>query len=245
MLQDYIEEPNLPTIAPEFSSQLIECFNSTIEKPVSELYNEWWKFAPASVVEKYVAFLRTDPNFVASYEEKYFGENFTLDEITSLPHGTLGKAYANFIEDNALEPNIASMYREKHERLMNDGTLENMPDEIKYATLRAFQLHDFMHVLTGYRARKTGEQATLAFCFAQSHFPYFGIWMSVTHTRMTFVDPNMIDPLMSAISEAWLAGKRAVNVQFSRPETLLEEQLAGLRVRFAINTSEIGARAAA
>lgn len=82
--------------------------------------------------------------------------------------------------------------------------------------LRHFQLHDLLHVLTGYPATSAGEIALQAFCLAQARFPYFSMWMSVITTRMTLLDPTLIVTMMDAISDGWAFGRRAKHIKFVR-----------------------------
>ena len=237
-LPDYEQPETLPEIAPGFAERLIESFNSQERLPVSQLFNEWWAFCPPEVAETYARLVSQTPGFAENYAERYYAEPLDLDDLLSRPEGTLGRAYGRFIADNGLEAQIAMNYRAYHEAMVADGRLDNMPDEIKYAVLRGFQVHDFMHLATGYRPEKTGEQAVLAFCLAQIDFPYFAIWMSVTTTRMTYVDPTMIGPLMDAITDGWRAGRAAKNIQFFRFEENLDRSLAALRREWGIETAE-------
>ena len=237
-LADYDQPETLTEINSGFAELLIESFNSQERLPVSQLFNEWWRFSPPGVSEQYRQALLRTPDFTENFEARYFAPPHSLDDLMAYPAGSFGRAFGHFIQDNGLEPQIAMNYRAFHESMEANGKLDAMPDELKYAVLRGFQVHDLMHVLTGYEPKKTGEQAVLAFCLAQLSFPYFAIWMSVTTTRMTFVDPGMIDPLMSAITDGWQAGKRAENVQFKKLEEMFGEPLAALRKRFNIATAE-------
>ena len=237
-LADYEQPEQLPELDPGFAELLIESFNSQERLPVSQLFNDWWRFCPPQVAESYRAMIAETPGFQENFAERYYADPLDLDTLLAKPEGTLGRAYGRFIRDNGLETQIATNYRKFHEAMEADGRLDNMPDEVKYAVLRGFQVHDFMHVVTGYQPRKTGEQAVLAFCLAQIDFPYFAIWMSVTTTRMTYIDPKMIGPLMDAITDGWRAGRRARNIQFFRFEENLDRPLAELRRHFGIDTAE-------
>jgi succinyl-CoA synthetase beta subunit len=48
-----------------------------------------------------------------------------------------------------------------HEKFKSDGILEGMPPEMESAVLRAYQTHDFQHVVTGYDSSPAGEIALL------------------------------------------------------------------------------------
>ena len=237
-LADYEQPETLPEIAPGFAKLLVESFNSQDRMPVSQLFNEFWPFCSPEVAQTYARLIRETPGFAENYAETWYAPPLDLDALLAMPEGTLGRAYGRFIDDNGLKAQIAMDYRAFHESMEANGKLDNMPDELKYAVLRGFQVHDFMHLVTGYRPMKTGEQAVLAFCLAQIDFPYFGIWMSVTTTRMTFVDPTMIGPLMDAITDGWRAGRAAKNIQYFRFEEHLDQPLAKLRREFGIATRE-------
>lgn len=103
--------------------------------------------------------------------------------------------------------------------------------------LRGFQMHDWIHILTGYEPKRTGEQGVLAVRLGQTTFPYRSIWMSVTTTRMAFVDPTMTQPLMDTITDGWLAGREAKNVHRIKLDEMVAEPLAAIRARYGIRTA--------
>ncbi len=161
-----------------------------------------------------------------------------MDELKAYQPGTVGRAYYHFIADNGLEANLATNYKALHDMMKGMGNLDRMPDNLNYAIIRGFQIHDLLHVLTGYEATPDGEIALQAFCLAQLRFPYFGMWMSVVTTRMTFLDPDMILPSMDAISEGWQYGRRTENLQFDQWETMFERPLAQVRREYNIQPPE-------
>ena len=61
-----------------------------------------------------------------------------------------------------------------------------MPHELNYAIIGGFQIHDILHVPTGYTPAPIHELALQAFCLTQLQFPYFGMW---TSTRPKFGVP--------------------------------------------------------
>jgi len=245
-LADFTPSDDLPEIDPGFAEMLVECFNSPKKRmPVHQLFNEFWRFCPAKVAEDYRRMVTEMPGFQESYAERHFAPTHELDELLAMPTGSFGHTFGLFIRNNGLEPKLALNYHDRHARMKESGKLDGMPAELQYAVLRGFQLHDLMHVMTGYAAKSTGELGVQAFCLSQWNFPYFAMWMSVTATRMTFLDPTMIDPYMSAISDGWMAGQKAQNIQFARLEDHFEEPLVALRRRFGIETAETGTELAA
>lgn len=99
-------------------------------------------------------------------------------------------------------------------------------------------MHDFLHVLTCYDPSARGELALQAFSLAQFPFPfpYFGIWMSVVTTRMTFHEPRSITTTMDAMSDGWQYGRSTGNLMVQAWEEMLADPLSAsgsvsLRVR--------------
>ena len=223
-----------PSINAEFGELLLTTYNDPAKNPVHLLFNQWWAHAPEPVKERYVARFLAEPRNEAFVAEGYYSDPIDLGALGRLPEGTLGRTYHDWIVDHDLAAAIATDYRAFHELLESQGMLDGMPDSLKYAVLRGFQTHDFQHVLTGYDASGPGEIALQAFCLSQIQFPYFGMWMSVVTTRMTFAEPDSIVPMMDAISAGWQAGRQVGNIQCERWETMLDQPLVDLRARFDI-----------
>jgi ubiquinone biosynthesis protein Coq4 len=221
-------------ISDEFGQLLLTTFNDPSAIPVHMLFNQWWPHAPDEVKQAYVAGVAADPHLRDLLEGRQYADPLVLDELAACPDGSLGHAYHQWIVGNGLEAAIATNYRQFHESLERAGMLDGMPEEMRFAVLRGFQTHDFQHVITGYDSTGWGEIALQAFCLAQIRFPYFGMWMSVVATRVTFADPEAITPMMDAITAGWQLGRSVENIQAERWEELLDVPLVELRARFGI-----------
>lgn len=66
--------------------------------------------------------------------------------------------------------------------------------------------------------------------------------MSVIATRMTFVDPKMIEPMMDAIADGWQLGRRSSSIQYVKWEQLLELPLEDVRSQLGVAPSGFAAR---
>lgn len=227
------------TIEPAFAEKLLTCFNDPQAYGVHFLFNEFWGSAPNEVIAKYEADFSRLPQQKQFVEAQYFADPVSLDHLKACAPGTVGNAYYHFIADNGLEANLATNYRMLHDAMAMSGKLDRMPENLRYAVIRGFQLHDLLHVLTGYEATPAGEIALQAFCLAQIRFPYFGMWMSVTTTRMTLLDPDAIQPMMDAITDGWQFGRTAKNIQFGRWEDQFDRPLADVRREFGLDRSAI------
>ncbi len=228
----------------EFGQLFLATVNETDKNPVHLLFNQWWKHAPEEVKQAYVDGFAHDPHFADFARGAHYAEPLDLERLRALPTGTLGRTYHDWIVDNGLTAQIAMNYRQFHDMLVANGQLDGMPEPMQYAVLRGFQTHDFLHVVTGYDASGLGEIALQAFCLAQIQFPYFGMWISVVTTKMTFVNPSAIVPLMDAITDGWQLGRAVDNIQAERWEEMLDESLEEVRDRYHVFTSPLVARLA-
>lgn len=102
---------------------------------------------------------------------RLFAERRAIDSTTvdlavlaQLPEGTLGHAYAMFMKNHGLTPDIF------------DGSPEDVHDErAAYVIQRMRQTHDLWHVITNAETDPAGEVALQAFTFAQLRAPSSGI----------------------------------------------------------------------
>ena len=202
---------------------------------VPEMHFRFWRRTTDEVRQKYLDKFRADPGALAWYDEGYVGEDPDFDALLSLPPETLGYQYARHIVDNNLNKTIASDYRRAHEKMDAEGKLAGMPDEVKYAVLRGFQIHDVFHILTGYLTDSYGEIALQAFTLAQRQLPYSSIWMATLTTQMTFLNPSMTGLVMDAISDGWSFGRQAKNLNYVRWEEMMHRPVAELRAAFNLN----------
>ena len=224
----------VPRLHPKLVEKMVRTFNDSNEHGVHLLFNEWWPYAHDHTIERYLAKFRETPGVATFLEERYFADSISLEELAAMPQGSVGRGYHLFLTKNGLEKNLATNYKMLHDAVAGAGRLDRMPDEMKYAIIRGFQIHDILHVITGYDSSPLHELSLQAFCLAQLQFPYFGMWMATTTSNMTFLRPDAIVPVMDAITEGWRYGRAAGNLQFEKWEHRFEEPLAEVRPQFSI-----------
>lgn len=229
-----------PKLHPEFVEKMVRTFNDPNERGVHLLFNEWWPHAPAVAIERYLENLRATPGADAFLADRYFAEPITLTALGAMREGSVGRDYHAFLTKNGLEKNLATNYKMLHDALAAAGRLDRMPADMKYAVIRGFQIHDILHVITGYTASPLDELSLQAFCLAQLQFPYFGMWMATATSRMTFLQPDSIVPVMDAITQGWRYGRRTKNLQFEKWESMLEEKVEVVRLRYGVVPEEMG-----
>ncbi len=223
-----------PTLHPEFVKNMVRTFNDSDEHGVHLLFNEWWSHAPEFTIERYLENFRATPGAREFLAERRFAEQIELADLGAMAQGTVGRGYHEFLTKNGLEKNLATNYAMLHDAVAAAGQLDRMPDDLKYAIIRGFQIHDILHVITGYTPSGLDELALQAFCLAQLQFPYFGMWMATTTSRMTFLQPDSIVPVMDAITQGWQFGRSVENLQFEKWEEMFAQPLAEVRPRYGI-----------
>ncbi len=85
-----------------------------------------------------------------------------FDRLRGLPASTLGGAYARYLDDNHLDPDLFQ-------------APPGLPPVPRFVVQRIRQTHDVWHVLTGYRPDVAGELALQGFSYAQLRAPSAGI----------------------------------------------------------------------
>ncbi|MBM4247134.1 MAG: hypothetical protein FJ148_25635 [Deltaproteobacteria bacterium] len=228
------DQRSRPTLHPDFVRSLVRTFDDPDEHGVHLLFNEWWPYAPDETIERYLTGLREKPGAAAFLAARHLAPPIALEELAAMPAGSLGRGYHDFLTRHGLEKNLAVNYRMLHDAVAAKGRLDRMPDDLKYAVIRGFQIHDLLHVVAGYSPSRSDELALQAFCLAQLQFPYFGMWMSTTTTRMTFLEPHHVVPIMDAITQGWQYGRTVRNLQFERWEEMLQEPLEAVRASYGI-----------
>lgn len=226
-------------ITEDFAPLFLKTINEMHANPVHLLFNQWWSRAAPEVVEAYTDQLMADDAFAAFVDRGYYAEPLDLDALGDMTEGSLGRIYRDWIIDNDLTAQIAMDYRQFHTMLAESGSLDGMPEPLRYAVLRGFQLHDFLHVLTGYDPSPQGEIALQAFSLAQIQFPYFAMWMSTATTQMTYLRPKAIVPLMDAITDGWQYGRRTPQISLHTWEDELERPLDEIRNQWGIEPTAL------
>ncbi len=100
--------------------------------------------------------------------------------------------------------------------------------------VRGFQIHDFLHVLTGFSPKPLGELAQAMFHFAQLQFPYHAMRLAVTTGHLAFVSPDSTPAVMDALVDGWVLGRSSENAHFTIWEDELHTPLEEVRSRLSI-----------
>jgi ubiquinone biosynthesis protein COQ4 len=154
-------------------------------------------------------------------------QTIDLDALAALPAGTLGHAYATFMKNHRLTPDV-----------FDGRPAEVRDDRAAYVIQRMRQTHDLWHVVTNAETDPAGEVALQAFTYAQMHAPSSGILAalgtlrSLRHTRQVVRDAL----------ELYRLGKQAEPLAVFPWEDHWATPLADVRrlLKFPVNPRPIG-----
>jgi ubiquinone biosynthesis protein COQ4 len=233
-----------PTVDRAFAEKFLKAVDSPLDYHVYFLFHDWWAEAPQSAIDEYLAEVRAIPNARACIDEGFISEPLSMARLSQCAPGTLGQGYHKFLVDNHLEENLGRNYREFNEQLHDSGKLDRLPSDMSFMMVRGFQIHDFLHVLTGYDSSLMGELALAAFYLAQLRFPYHAMRLAVTLGHTAYIKPSLTVAAMDAIVDGWAYGRAAKNLNFERWEDEIDTPIEDLRVRMNLDNTRIAAYAA-
>lgn len=159
------------------------------------------------------------------------------DTIRSLPAGSVGRAYVDFMEREGLT--AAGLVAES-EKWSN--TMERFDDDLDFFGNRLRDTHDLFHVLTGYGRDQLGEATLLGFSYSQNRgrgalfISYIG---GRDIAKLAPKDANV----MKVLAEGRRNGKLAKKITAEDVKALLAEPLDAARKRLGINEPVLYKRA--
>ncbi|PTR12701.1 MULTISPECIES: Coq4 family protein [unclassified Novosphingobium] len=175
------------------------------------------------------AFLATRQGHALALAEPWLPA--VLDDHAALrrmPAGSLAQAYCDFMEAEGL---TAQGLVEEAERFLADRPRYN--DRFQWYMNRLRDVHDLLHVLTGYGRDALGEACVLAFTFPQQPAPghLFIAWMAALQMKLRL---NSRAPVLGAVREAWRRGKSCPRLMEQSIVALLPLPLEEARRRLGI-----------
>lgn len=230
-----------PIVDRAFAEKFLVSVDRPLDYGVYFLFHDWWEGAPAHAIDAYMAELHAVPGATAFLKERFIAEPMTVEGLNDYAPGTLGHAYRDFVVSNNLIENFGRDYRKFQEQLRSSGVLKRMPDDMSYMMVRGTQLHDFMHVLTGYGATIHGELALASYYLAQIRFPYHAMRLAVTMAHTAFVAPSHVVATMDAFVDGWQYGRASRNINFEHWEERLSEPLSKLQAEMNLRQIALAA----
>lgn len=154
-----------------------------------------------------------------------------LDDHVALrqtPKGSFAHAYCDFMEREGLTAAglVAATGNDRNgQPLLNDG--------VEWYNDRLRDIHDILHILTGYERDPLGEQCLLAYLFHQRPSPGH-LAISTAGTLLMKVQLKTKAPILRAVIEAHRHGRLCTRIVEQSIREMLPMQLTEVRERFNV-----------
>jgi len=143
--------------------------------------------------------------------------------LAALPAGTLGRAYYDFMASESLSA----------EGLVALSRIERPPAaDVTLFRERNREMHDLLHVVTGYGRDPLGEACLVAFSYAQTKLKGFALIALFAARRIARARPGQ--PVRRAVFEGYRHGRSAGWLPGADWEALLTQPVDAIRTRFAV-----------
>ena len=144
--------------------------------------------------------------------------------LAALPAGTLGRAYYDFMAAENLSA----------EGLVEASRIERPPasDDVTMFRERGREMHDLLHVVTGYGRDPLGEACLVAFTYAQNRLKGLAVIAVFAARRIARSRPGQ--PVRRAVFEGYRHGRSAGWLPGADWEALLAQPVEAIRAQFAV-----------
>jgi ubiquinone biosynthesis protein COQ4 len=183
--------------------------------------------APPQAMRRVVDTLWHIPSAAQALHERPSLGPVDLGALRTLPPGTFGRAFADHMVANELDP----------------SDLPRLPatTDLEYVRAHLLEVHDIWHVLTGFSTRVDGELGLQAFSLAQVGSPFAAGILTGGLANTWLYAFSERDVRMRAIVRGWLLGKRARPLFGGAWARMWESPLEEVRARFGLEVAAIEA----
>jgi ubiquinone biosynthesis protein COQ4 len=178
-------------------------------------------------LERLLEQLRAEPTLSRVLTERPRLGRVDLEELSRLPEGTVGRAYADFMRARGLCPESLQLV---------DGERE-----LDFVRNHLRETHDLWHVATGFDTDVAGELGLQAFYLAQFAGPLPVLLLAVGMLNTLVVAMDDASRRMHAIARGWLLGRRARPLLGTAWAARWRQPLAELRAELAIDLAGVDA----
>ncbi len=141
-----------------------------------------------------------------------------------MPEGSLGRAYYDFMAaENLSAEGLVEM-----SKIHRPPT----PDNVTLFRERNREMHDLLHVVTGYGRDPLGEACLVAFSYAQTRLKGFAVIAVFAARRIARSRPGQ--PVRRAVFEGYRHGRRAGWLPGADWEALLDQPVEAIRAQYAV-----------
>jgi ubiquinone biosynthesis protein Coq4 len=216
-----------PELHPELTEGLLTSLAEWSPFATVPLAHLFMKLGDEDARRGYDEMVLTHPLAQQMLEERTLSPVPDLEALAALPEGSLGRAFETYMTENDLDPVLLreSAFIEAHKKRGED---------VGYLAERGFQLHDMFHVLTGFDTSPLGEVRVVSFTVAQTPAPYPALIVASRPLQAALYKPQLLPPIMDAITEGWALGRRARPLITVHWEDFWERPLTELRREYRL-----------
>ena len=213
---------NTPKLHPDLVASLLESLGSWDPRASVPLTLEFMEKGSEEALAGFDALALGNPVADEMLADRYLSPTPDPAYLAGLPEGSLGREFERYLTTNGLDANLLreSAFIPAHEARGED---------VGHLARRGFQLHDLFHVLTGYDTTPLGEVRVVSFTVAQTPAPYPAMIIASRPLQMVLYKPELLPPVMDAITEGWALGRRAKPLMHVHWEEYWEHPLEDLR----------------
>ncbi len=148
------------------------------------------------IMEEVAAYVSRDPQGKRAFETNVRVGRVDLPALRALPEGTLGRAFADHLIENNLDP--ASI------------PVPSYPaGDVRYVKTHLRETHDIWHIATGFNTDVAGEIGLQAFYLAQLPSRLSAVLISMAFLHLATKNIGARDAIMTEVMRGWALGKRA------------------------------------
>lgn len=174
---------------------------------------------------------RRDPAHVAALEARPRIGKISIGALVALPAPTLGRAFADFLLANELDP--------------EDIEVNEVRTDFDYVRAHLRETHDVWHVATGFPTDVAGELGLQAFMIAQLHSPLGHLLLSAGLLNGMLFEHADGDRRMEAITRGWRLGQATRPLVGADWAAMLTWPLEQVRAHFGVRPEDVRAAALA
>ena len=146
--------------------------------------------------------------------------------LAALPKGSLGRAYYDFMAaENLSAEGLVEMSKIRR---------PPVPDDVTLFRERNREMHDLLHIVTGYGRDPLGEACLVAFSYAQTRLKGFAVIAVFAARRIARSRPGQ--PVRRAVLEGYRDGRSAGWLPGADWEALLAQPVEAIRAQYAVKT---------
>ena len=220
--------PDSPDLKPELVASLLASLKSWDPRASVPLALDYMEHGDRNALSGFDNLALQNPATPEMLAERYLSPTPDVEALRKLPEGTLGREFVRYLDDNGLDANLLreSAFIPAH---------RERGEDVGYLAERGFQLHDLFHVLTGFDTTPLGEVRVVSFTVAQTPAPYPAMIIASRPLQMVLYQPELLPPVMDAITEGWALGRRSRCLLDVRWEDRWGDSLQELRNEFELS----------